>query len=87
MLRLMRSAVSFDHQQAHRGAVEMLQQLPVLGPGQNGIGVERFLDGQALVIIEGFRALGRCGRNPEVIPLSPYVEGLVRKAGLVQHRG
>src|SRR6266446_3360970 len=54
------------HQQPHRGAVEMLQQLAVLRPGQNGVGVERLFDRQTLVVVEGFGALGGGRRHPQI---------------------
>ena len=36
----------------HRRAVQVLQQLAVLRPGQNRVGVERLLDRQPLVIVK-----------------------------------
>ena len=54
--------------------MEVLQQLAVLRPGQKGVGVERLLDGQTLVIVERFRALGGCGRDTEIIAFGPNIE-------------
>ena len=67
--------------------MEVLQQLAVLRPGQNGVGVERLFDRQTLVVVEGLGALGGRGRHAEIVALGPHVERFRGEPGLVQHGG
>ncbi len=54
--------------------MEVFQQLTILRPGQNGVGVERLFDWQTLVVVEGFGPLGGRGRHTEVVAFGPHVE-------------
>src|SRR5690242_20488893 len=65
--------------------MQVLEQLAVLRPSQDRVGVQRLLDRQALVIVEWFSALGRRGRYTEVVALGPHIERFGSEAGLVQH--
>ena len=65
--------------------MEVFQEGAVLGPSEDGVGVEGFLDGQAFVVVEGLGA-GFGGGGQAVIPaLGADVEGLVGQAGFLQH--
>ena len=61
----------------------MLQQLAILRPGQNGVGVECLFDRQTLVVIEGFGTLDGGGRNTEVVAFSTHVARLGGEPGLI----
>ncbi len=57
-----------------RSAVQVLDQLAVLRPGEEGIGVERPLGRQTPVVVEGLGARGGGGRYTQIAALGAYIE-------------
>ena len=67
--------------------MEVLKELSVLRPGQDGVGMEGFLHWEALVVVEGLGPLGGGGGHSLVIADSAHVKGLVRETSGVQYGG